>query len=59
LSLRAPDEDRPFLNSPDSTSQQLPSIVIEQPESSTSNNNIELRSRSQSVTNDSNDTTKL
>ena len=59
LSLRAPDEDRPFLTSNDSTSQQLPSIVVEQAESSTPIDNLELRQRSQSLTNDTNDTTKL
>jgi len=64
LNFLGPDEDRPFItptneSTPNPTNQQLPSIVIEQPEATTPNDNIELQQRKSSITTDNNDTSKL
>ncbi len=64
LNFLGPDEDQPFLNptTESATNSQLPSIVIEQPEGTSttiSNDNIELQPQTSSIINDNNDTAKL
>ncbi len=66
LNFLGPDEDRPLVNPtnesiPNPFFQQLPSIVIEQPVPSLSNDSTEQqqRRRTSSNTSDNNDTTKL
>lgn len=66
LNFLGPDEERPFINQPNEsisnpTNPQLPSIVIEQPETInlSNDNDNEQRQRTTSTTSDHTDTTKL
>ncbi|CAF0834824.1 unnamed protein product [Adineta ricciae] len=63
LNFLSPDEERPLVNASNDASspysQQLPSIVIEQPEVPLLNNDSRQRQRSDSTTSNPIDTTKL